>query len=293
MRKLILLSILIFSAFTALAQTAKITKFRIETNVYENGVWGVRIHTHFTTYGMLNSRGSAVAFFEAPRGRKIRDTNNYYRSSDGYVSVYREFTPNYETCYYNDFTLFIPNSELHSSNYTEIWCRVSIYNYRKREYMTYSDQIRFTINGNTNGSRPSYDPYNPGYQPGYDPYYPNGGYKPGYDPYYPNGGYQPGYDPYYPNGGYQPGYNPYYPNGGYYPSYPSQQQQQQSQSQSQSQSQNYPSYSNYCNTCHGTGTCSYCNGKGKIYNSYSRRYETCTYCRGNGRCSYCRGTGSV
>ena len=46
-----------------------------------------------------------------------------------------------------------------------------------------------------------------------------------------------------------------------------------------------------CPTCHGTGRCTICAGRG--YRIYNSRYIDCTMCNGGGACYGCHGRGSI
>lgn len=48
-----------------------------------------------------------------------------------------------------------------------------------------------------------------------------------------------------------------------------------------------------CRTCHGSGICNRCAGRGEKRNSSNGKYYDCISCQGSGQCAICHGTGKV
>lgn len=88
----------------------------VDCNVYESGQEGMRIHTKFSVDNLKGIPCIAAAYFYFSSGEKLRDFNNSYRSTDGQVSVGSDFTPGYVSTIYEDFTLFMPERELHMAD---------------------------------------------------------------------------------------------------------------------------------------------------------------------------------
>ena len=113
-------------------ESASISNVWVDHNVYENGVKGMKIHVKFDVNGMLNKKGQIAAYFYNSNGNPLKDSNNSYCSVDGNVSAGSSFTPNYENCRFNDFTIFMPYSELHltypSGNSISCYFMVTIWN---------------------------------------------------------------------------------------------------------------------------------------------------------------------
>ena len=76
----------------------------------------MKVHVEFSTYNMLNIKGTCTANFYYANGTAIKDLNNSFQNADGNVSVEVVFTPGYRDAKYNDLELFIPYSELHVTN---------------------------------------------------------------------------------------------------------------------------------------------------------------------------------
>lgn len=125
MKKILLtsaLSILSLCSFLLLSATdlkkaeprATFDKLWIDYNVYENGVKGMKIHVKFTTYDMLNVDSYLAIYFQFDDELEdwLRDKNDKFSSTDGYVAVYRSMKPQYNPAVYNDLDVFMPYDEL-------------------------------------------------------------------------------------------------------------------------------------------------------------------------------------
>lgn len=88
-------------------------KIWLEHNVQRNGQMCLLIHVSIEVSGMKGKRCSAIAYIDSPKGVGVKDTNGQYCTQGGTVSTHMEFTPSYDTSVYKDFTLVIPNTELH------------------------------------------------------------------------------------------------------------------------------------------------------------------------------------
>lgn len=124
--------------------TASITKIWADYNVSDAyGNKGMNIHVKFDINGMLNRTGKAVAYFYRSNGTALVDMNNSYRTTNGKVSVGKDFVPNYENCTFNDLVMFIPYSELHLYSNTSCYFTVSIWNGNSE--LAISDKYNFEI----------------------------------------------------------------------------------------------------------------------------------------------------
>lgn len=74
---------------------------------------GMKIHAKFHINNMQNKQGLIQAYFAYQNGQVLNDFNGQYRAPNGQVSVWGNFTPNYTNCVFNDYTLFMPYTELH------------------------------------------------------------------------------------------------------------------------------------------------------------------------------------
>lgn len=71
-------------------------------------------HTIHVDLNIDNSRGkkcSAVAWFYYADGTVLRDIDNSYRTPNGQVATYMDFTPIYDNSHFADQQLFMPYSE--------------------------------------------------------------------------------------------------------------------------------------------------------------------------------------
>lgn len=89
------------------------TKMWVEYDVTENAQFGMRIHAKFSISGMKGTKGFMAFFFERENGTRLKSYDNKFQSPANEVAVYKEITPGYEPSYYEDYSAFIPYSELH------------------------------------------------------------------------------------------------------------------------------------------------------------------------------------
>lgn len=134
-----------------MAQEATVSNLRLGHNVMHNGEKSMKIHFTLVVDGLKGGKINAIAYFDSPKGTGIRDTNGRYCTSGGTVCASTAATPNYASSKWNDFTLYIPNDELHlyPGNHT-YYCRVFIQNAGTGKFIGKSDFVSFTAN-NTNG----------------------------------------------------------------------------------------------------------------------------------------------
>lgn len=124
----------------------EIVKVWVDHSTYDDdGTKGMRIHIAFKAHNMLNKEGRISAYFYFSDGTALTDTNGSYKTTDGCVSVGKDFCPSYENSDYSDFKLFMPYSELHLDSSADIYFKVSIwYNHEKiaddseKEHMKYT-----------------------------------------------------------------------------------------------------------------------------------------------------------
>ena len=107
------------TATVTVAQAASTTirgvvnKIWVDHNHVRRGVEGMLIHVDFSVRNLRGLTGRAIAWFYKEDGSYLTDSDGNYCTTDGQVSVGEDFTPSYDDSHYSDFTLFIPNSELH------------------------------------------------------------------------------------------------------------------------------------------------------------------------------------
>jgi len=96
--------------------SATIEKVWADHNVYQNGQKGMNIHITFSVNNMYNKTGKCIVWFYFSDGTKLKDYNSSYRTNDGQVSAYSNFTSICENTIFNDFVVFMPYNELHLGN---------------------------------------------------------------------------------------------------------------------------------------------------------------------------------
>lgn len=75
--------------------------------------YGLEIHIDFEVDNLSGKTCEIAVYFEFDNGVILKDYNNNYRTTDGQVAISSNFVPPYTGTRFNDFTLFIPYSELH------------------------------------------------------------------------------------------------------------------------------------------------------------------------------------
>lgn len=135
---------------SAYAISAKVKRTWLEHDVQKNGVLGINVHVSFSVEGMRGLTGKVVAFFDKPQGVGLKDTNGRYCNTQGNVCCSGQFTPSYDNSTFNDYTLFIPISELHMSPGKQTYyCRVFLF---YNGQLAHGEFVSFT---GTGGSSPS------------------------------------------------------------------------------------------------------------------------------------------
>ncbi len=116
----------------------------IPYNIYSRR--GMRIHVKFSVEGMLNKRGDCVVWFYFSNGEVLKDYNRLYRTSDGQVAASGKFKPTYESCIFNDFTIFMPYDELHlSRGYHHLKFKIGLFDHNDKQMAT-SEETHFSVN---------------------------------------------------------------------------------------------------------------------------------------------------
>ncbi len=133
------------NTYTTAASSAKINKVWVEENIYENGKAGMRIHVNMNTYNLNSKQCQLAVYFYTESGTALIDTNARYNSAGGKVSLGENFTPPYDNALYEDYKIFMPYEELHTSNgnykfYVILW-DMSI---SSGKQLAESDWVKFT-----------------------------------------------------------------------------------------------------------------------------------------------------
>ena len=126
----------------------EIVKVWVDHSTYDDdGTKGMRIHIAFKAHNMLNKEGRVSAYFYFSDGTALIDSNGSYKTTDGCVSVDKDFCPSYENSDYSDFKLFMPYSELHLDSSADIYFKVSLwYNYEKISEDSEKEHMKYTTN---------------------------------------------------------------------------------------------------------------------------------------------------
>ena len=125
-------------------QKQNIHKVWVDHNQFENGVKGMRIHVKFTVHNFKGRKGSVFAYFYKKNEDTLKDSNGRYCTTEGQVSVGKNFTPRFVNSTFNDFKLFIPNHELHVRGKHNLKFMVQIFNMDTSTALSgWSDWVHF------------------------------------------------------------------------------------------------------------------------------------------------------
>jgi serralysin len=96
---------------------SKLQDLKIEYDVTENGLLGMRIKQNFLIYNAQQSKCIlAVYFYNADDGKALVDHNGMQASADGKVAAFTTFTPGYQSAQYDNLSVFMPYDELELGN---------------------------------------------------------------------------------------------------------------------------------------------------------------------------------
>ena len=87
---------------------------RIVHNVTVNGKKGMRVHAKFTVKDGYDVSCRMIAYFyyDDSDNTPLKGSDARYRTKNGNVSAYTNFTPKYDPAVYNDLQIFIPYEAL-------------------------------------------------------------------------------------------------------------------------------------------------------------------------------------
>jgi hypothetical protein len=112
----------------------------------QGGVKGMIIHVKFATQNTKGVQSRAIAYFFFGDGRELEDFDGEYRTTDGQVSVGRDYTPAYDSTRYDDYQLFMPYEqlEMEPGSYT-LKLYVALYDYVLDDFLDESDYVSFAF----------------------------------------------------------------------------------------------------------------------------------------------------
>ena len=95
--------------------TATIKRVWLVHNQYQADKKGMWIHTNFLIKNHKGRRGRFTVFFryegQSAWLNALQSASSQYKTSSGYITVQKTFTPKYESTRFADFKIFVPNIE--------------------------------------------------------------------------------------------------------------------------------------------------------------------------------------
>lgn len=117
---------------------ARVISTTLTKNVTVGDIPSLVIGVDFNIDNLSGDGGRIVAFLESPKGVGVKDTNGRYCTSDGKVSVGKDFGTRQSSASFKDFQLVIPMEELHVTDFSkEYYIRVGVYDYRTQRYISW------------------------------------------------------------------------------------------------------------------------------------------------------------
>lgn len=121
---------------------AEVHSTTLQRNVEIGGVNSLVVSVNFDIMNLTSDGGRIVAFLESPKGVGVKDTNGRFCTSDGKVSVGKDFGTRKPSAHFEDFQLIIPTEELHIADITRTYyLRVGVYDYRNKKYVLFGEYI--------------------------------------------------------------------------------------------------------------------------------------------------------
>lgn len=134
------------SSANNLPVSANVLSCKIQKNIEVGGVNSLVIHVNFDIANLSTDGGRVVAFLESPKGSGVKDTNGRFCTSDGKVSVGKDFGTRLTNASFRDFELIIPVEELHiKDNSKTYYIKVGIYDYKTKKYITFGKYLTLKI----------------------------------------------------------------------------------------------------------------------------------------------------
>lgn len=118
---------------------ARVISTTLTKNVPVGDIPSLVIGVDFNIDNLSDDGGRIVVFLESPKGVGVKDTNGRFCTSDGKVSVGKDFGTRQTSASFKDFQLIIPMEELHITDSSkDYYIRVGVYDYKTKRYITWS-----------------------------------------------------------------------------------------------------------------------------------------------------------
>lgn len=138
----------VFLSLASFGQSCKIEKIWLEFQKVNNGESGFEVHVNFNITDCKGVSGSCNVYLHDEKQYKWTDQNNNNCATDKQVCFSRSIKPKYDVTYYNDFIVFVPNTEIHMrpGEHT-YYIKVQIYSDKTESFLAKSDYVKFIGTG--------------------------------------------------------------------------------------------------------------------------------------------------
>ncbi len=134
------------SAVTSKPTEGMITSTSLQKNVSVGGLNSLVISVDFNVQNLSPDGGRIVAFLESPKGIGVKDKNGRFCTSDGKVSVGKDFGTRKHNVTMSDFQLVIPVEELHIEDGSKTYYfRIGMYDYKSKKYISFGEYVPFKL----------------------------------------------------------------------------------------------------------------------------------------------------
>lgn len=118
--------------------SASVISTALQKNVNVADIPSLVISVDFNIDNLSSDGGRIVAFLESPKGVGVKDTNGRFCTSDGKVSVGKDFGTRKSSASFKYFQLIVPMEELHIIDLSkEYYIRVGVYDYKTKRYIAW------------------------------------------------------------------------------------------------------------------------------------------------------------
>lgn len=122
--------------------SARVLSTVLQKNVNVADIPSLVISVDFSIDNLSSDGGRIVAFLESPKGVGVKDINGRFCTSDGKVSVGKDFGTRKSSASFKDFQLIIPMEELHVTDLSkEYYIRVGLYDYKSKKYLVFGNYV--------------------------------------------------------------------------------------------------------------------------------------------------------
>lgn len=131
--------------------TGEIKDITVESDVFKDGVKGMKILVDFSVQNMKGIDGACSVYFYYENGNRVKDNNGSYATSDNQAATGKTIKPDNDNSSYTDVELFMPYNELEvgtGKHSLKFYCKIWEYSTSSAVCVTQSQYYSFTLTNN-------------------------------------------------------------------------------------------------------------------------------------------------